>query len=157
MLLTVSIQVNISRRAGARHSNITGLHNIHWFNNWLSCENFVQLIEPGEFVLLIRWTSTFGQRVSYLYVLLSFLALMFDRAFIAPLFHSFTHDFINFRVFVCGVQHLGNLFICPNVDEAFHLLTAPSQPASYFHGAVVMELSHNAKHDQRAWGSDIMA
>lgn len=29
-------------------------------------------------------------------------------------------------VFVCDVQHLGNVFICLNVDEAFCLLAGPS-------------------------------
>lgn len=31
-------------------------------------------------------------------------------------------------LFLCVVQHWGNMFICPNADDIFHLLTAPSQP-----------------------------
>lgn len=63
-----------------------------------------------------------------------------NKAFGRSLFiHSLIHHFRNLTVWsevcvyftelfvsVSGVQHLGNGFICPNVDEAFHLLTAPS-------------------------------
>lgn len=34
--------------------------------------------------------------------------------------------FVSFIVFVCDVQHQGNVFICPNVDEAFHPLSRNS-------------------------------
>lgn len=41
---------------------------------------------------------------------------LFDRAF--SLFHTFSRDSINFTVFVCGIQHLGNVSVfCPNVGE----------------------------------------
>lgn len=43
-----------------------------------------------------------------------------NRAFIVLLFLSFPHKFINVTV-VCHVQHLGNVFVFPNV-EAFYLL-----------------------------------
>lgn len=35
------------------------------------------------------------------------------------------HDFMNVTAFALS-QHLGNVFICQNVDEAFHLLAVPS-------------------------------
>lgn len=49
----VSVQVNISTRAGARHSSITVLDDTYWFSNRFSSENISQFIAPGEFVLLI--------------------------------------------------------------------------------------------------------
>lgn len=82
-------------------------------------------------------------------VLLSVAALLV-RAFIAPLFHSSTPDFTHFTVFVWRVQHLGIALACPNFDEAFHLLAAPSEPVT--HSAVVVvvvvTLSHNAQPGQ---------
>lgn len=45
-------------------------------------------------------------------------AALFNRAFRPPLF------------FLVGVQHLGNVFICPNVNEPFHLLAASSYLAT---------------------------
>lgn len=45
------------------------------------------------------------------------------------------------------------MFICPTVDEAFHLLTEPSEPTTYFVAvAAVVGLSHNAKRNLHAWG-----
>lgn len=74
---------------------------------------------------------------------------LIDRAITAFLSYALTHGFMHFPVFVFGVQHLRNVFICPNVDVAFHLLGAPMWPTTHSVVVVVMMLSHNAKHDQR--------
>lgn len=82
-----------------------------------------------------------GQYVSYLYVSLSSL---FNTAFRALLFHSFTRHFINCACaqssvwhFTCSLRQLN-----PRLDPRLVIV------------AVVI-LAHNAKHDQHAWGSDV--
>lgn len=69
--------------------------------------------------------------VMYFYVFLSLCIAMLDRLLIGPVFHLFTHNFINF---VWCIQHLGNVLIYPTLTP-IHL------------GVVVFVMisSHNAK------------
>lgn len=71
-------------------------------------------------------------------------AAMYDKAFIAILFHLFTHNSIDIRVFVCGVQRVSNHTpICSNVDEPFHLLANPTNSfCCHCHDAVRMRQEH---------------
>lgn len=54
---------------------------------------------------------------------------------------------LNFTLSVCGVQHLGRVTICPNVDDSFHLLTEPSEPRSQVVG--LTEIPSICSHDFR--------
>lgn len=54
---------------------------------------------------------------------------------------------INFTVFVCDGQHLVNVFICPNTEEKFHILSA----TSHFLVFLVITRSHDVKRDRLAW------
>lgn len=64
--------------------------------------------------------------------------------------------------FWCEVKQLSwdnpeEVLLVFNADEAFHLPAAPSQPLTHFVAVVVLKLSHNAKCNWHAWGSDVRA
>lgn len=67
-----------------------------------------------------------------------------DKAFTAILFYLFTNNFIDIRVFACGVQRVSNRTpICSNVDEPFHLLANQANSfCCHCHDAVRMRQEH---------------
>lgn len=85
--------------------------------------------------------------VSYFYVLSTVLAL-FSRAFRPSLFFV-PSAFINFTLYMCGVQHLGNVLISPNVNESMRLFTSSLHQVNrcliLIAVFVGMTMSHNAK------------
>lgn len=110
----------------------------------------MRCLPTGGKRLLVRMDNI----VLYLYVL---LPALFNKASISPLFHSFihsfTHYFMNFTVFAWGVQHRGDVFICPGVSiPRYTKLSCSSFVVAV---VVVLTLSHTAKRNQHAWGSDI--
>lgn len=107
------------------------------FESWSSLDSIwtleqffamrAQKTRPNSLDMSCLATSTKRSLVSVDNIV-SNLSVLLSLCCAASLFHSFRHNIVNlfFTVSACDVQHLGNVLIWPNVNEAFHFVTAPS-------------------------------
>lgn len=85
---------------------------------------------------------------SFTYVLLSPCSNKFDRVLSPFLSFDYSRFYKLLCFYMCGVQHLSNVFICPKVH---------CTKLSHFAVVVIRAMPHDPKRDQHAWGSNVGA